>query len=223
MSAQQAPFRSPMQLTFVRHPSSEAWESPVAFPKLSRDGEWGCLREIRSTKSVSDSYLHSADFAVLLAMKSIISATGKLRISYGVRSLFAARQVPHMHIFPRFPAPKKGVRNLWWLLWQAAPSPHCGPDPRLCNGPVRVAVADKNSYLFRICSGRTGSDFSYENNNFSYAESATSATGFAGCAHSPHPHPAQPLALLLTLPLLESNRLSTPLMNCRLGGCHGLP
>ena len=181
------------------------------------------MRQIRSAKSISVSYLHPADFAVLLAMKSIISATAKLRISYGVRRLSTARRIRHMHIFRSFPAPKKGVRNLRWLPWQAAPSPHCGPDPRLWNGPARVAVADKNSYLFRICSGRIGSDFSYENNNFSYAESATSATGFAGCAHSPHSHPAQPLALLLTLPLLESNRLSTPMMNCRLGGCHGLP
>ena len=110
-------------------------------------------------------------------MKQVILATGKLRISYGVRSLSAARQVRHMHIFRRCPAMKKPVHISGCFHGRphrvATAGRTQGMGPEAVNGPAGAAVADENSYLFRICSCRSGSDFSYENNIFSYGESAT--------------------------------------------------
>ena len=173
MSAQQEPERFPAT-NICSAPFVGIMGIARRIPKTLGDGEWGCLRQIRSTKSVSVPYLHSADFAVLLAMKQVISATGKLRISYGVRSLSAARQVRHMHIFRSFPAMKTSVRiSGCFHGW-----PHQIPAAGRTQGfgmkwPARASVADEKSYLFRICSCRSGSDFSYKNNNFSYGESAT--------------------------------------------------
>ena len=202
MSAQQVPLHCRAAST-ARHPSSESWESPVASPKLLGDRKWSRSREIRSAKSVSDSYLHSADFAVSPDMKQVISATEKLRISYGVRSLFAARQVRHMHMFRRFPAMKKRVRisgcfhgwphqiptagraqgfgmDLLTRQWQT--------ETRICSvsavAEVAVTLATKTTFL------ATGNlPLSYGLCRLYPAAVSGRTPGFG--LRPPHPHPAQ--------------------------------
>ena len=176
MSAQQAPFRSPMQPTFVRHPSSESWGSPVASPNL---GTWGMDLFARNPQCK----IRICFVSALRRFRSDFSYE-KYHFSYGKtadwlrspQSLRSTSGTPYAHV-PQISCNEKARPHLRLPPWQAASDPHCGPGTRLWNGPAHAAVADGNSYLFRICSCRSGSDFSYENNIFSYGESATQLRG----------------------------------------------